>query len=29
MIDIRLELQIPQKDGVNAGIVRVKVNQKN
>jgi hypothetical protein len=28
MIDIRLELQIPQKDGVNAGIVRVKVNQK-
>jgi hypothetical protein len=29
LIDIRLELQIPQKDGGNAGIVRVKVNQKN
>jgi hypothetical protein len=28
LIDIRLELQIPQKDGGNAGIVHVKVDQK-
>jgi hypothetical protein len=28
MIDIRLELQIPQKGGGNAGIVRVKVDEK-
>jgi hypothetical protein len=28
LIDIRLELQIPQKDGANAGIVHVKVDQK-
>src|SRR5512145_1333824 len=28
LIDIRMELQVPQKDGGNAGIVRVKIDQK-